>query len=84
MFGLRDVNGLFLFQLIAEGTLSQMETVGNAGRTTKEIIDYYPLKHSVVQNTGLHIMQIYENCSVAVLKSNTFLTKQKSNIGSNF
>ena len=64
MFGLRDVNGLFLFQLIAEGTLSQMETVGNAGRTTKEIIDYYPLKHSVVKNLVKNVVwyQLWANC----------------------
>ena len=33
---------------MAEGTLSQMEAVGNAGRTTKKIIDYYPVNHCAV------------------------------------
>ena len=47
-FGLRDVYRLFLLQLMAEGTLSQMEAVGNPGRTTKKIIDYYPVNHCAV------------------------------------
>ena len=33
--------------------------------------------------TGLYIMQKYEDCSVALLKSKTLPTKQQSLIGSN-
>jgi hypothetical protein len=33
---------------VAEGTLSQMEAVGNPRRTTKKIIDYYPVNHCAV------------------------------------